>query len=622
MILKKIKIYAKRDRFVRDEDYMRVVIIDSGVNSVDNRKNTSGIAIETFDGKQVITDQIDDEIGHGTVVTDIFQSHLQGEYQLFIIKVFSHSYKTSEQQLCAALNYITENLECSLVLISAGIRVVDSYLQIEACINTLVSRNVVIVAAFDNSGAVSYPAAFAKVIGVDTQRNYKEKGQFALITNSYINILGSNTSFRANGLLGKKTIVRGSSYTAAYIASIIAQHIIEAGHNISYEECIAYLRQMAANEIVLRKVETEYSAGFMQNIKKAIAFPFNKEMHSLARFESMLSFEMCNYYVVKYSGMIGSRICDIFPYIVNNKKIEDYLTINWQGDFDTIVLGHVQELSELIGLDLQRWFVEKCHRYKKKIYCFDNIDVLAKRFLDDKQYFYPAIRREMFPENFGGKLHLLRTPVLGVWGTSSKQGKNTLQILLRDKFLKDGYKVSQLGTEPSGYLLGYEYVYPMGYNSTVYVQGNEAVGVLNNIMHRLDLWDSDIIIVGSQSGTIPRVNYNIKYLSVSQMEFLLGTQPDIVILCINIHDDISYIEKTQNFIESICNGKVIAYCLSPLKATINNGIVKRNKSVDEEEAMLFAQNVKDTLGKAVYVLNKPESIEYLYRSVLSYLKAF
>ena len=194
--------------------------------------------------------------------------------------------------------------------------------------------------------------------------------------------------------------------------------------------------------------------------------------------------------------------------------------------------------------------------------------------------------------------------------------------MLRDKFVKDGYRVSQLGTEPSGYLFGFEYVYPMGYNSTVYVQGNEAVGVLNNIMHKLEMRSSDIIIVGSQSGTIPRVNYNLKYLSVAQLEFLLGTQPDIVILCINIHDDISYIEKTRNFIESICNGRVIAYCLSPLKATINNGIIKKNKSVGEEEAMLFAQNVKDTLGKSVYMLNNPESIEHLYRYIISYLKVF
>lgn len=599
---------------------MRIVIIDSGISGFEAKKDINGVTIDYINGKQVVTNQIDDEIGHGTAVAGIVESNLQGEYQLFVIKVFSQSYQTSEKQLYAALMYILENLDCSVVLISSGIRMMEYYYNIETCINSLVDRNVIVVAAFDNNGAISYPAAFNRVIGVDTYQGYKDKNQFALVYNSDVNVMGSGVSFRTKGLSGKKIIVKGSSYTAAYVASLIARHIINVGHNISLDECMDYLRQMATDIIALRRKDVDYNPErFVQDVKKAIVFPFNKEMHSIAKFEEMLMVKIHKYYDVKYSGMVGVRICDFFPHIKNTAIIEDFLDINWEGDFDAVILGHVQELSALIGFDLQKWFLEKCRIYRKKIYCFDKIDCIAKSYLNQENYFYPMICKENFPENYGGKLHLLRTPVLGVWGTSSKQGKHTLQIMLRKLFISNGYNVGQLGTEPSAYLFGFDYAYPMGYNSTVYVQGNEAIGVLNNIMRQIDMRNVDIIIVGSQSGTIHRVNYNLKYFSVVQTEFLMGTQPDIIILCINVYDDLSYIEKTKNFIESISGGKVIAFCLSPLKASINNGAIKKNGSVSEEEALVFADNVEAALGKPVYFLGQSESIECLYHSILEYL---
>lgn len=52
-------------------------------------------------------------------------------------------------------------------------------------------------------------------------------------------------------------------------------------------------------------------------------------------------------------------------------------------------------------------------------------------------------------------LYRISTPVLAVCGTSSKQGKFTLQLELRKRFCEMGYKVGQIGTEPNSLLLGW-----------------------------------------------------------------------------------------------------------------------------------------------------------------------
>lgn len=71
-----------------------------------------------------------------------------------------------------------------------------------------------------------------------------------------------------------------------------------------------------------------------------------------------------------------------------------------------------------------------------------------------------------------------------------------------------GYKVGQIGTEPNSLLFGMDYIFPMGYNGTVHLTGEESIQYLNSCLNNLE--DRDIILVGSQSGTL---NYDVCNLS-------------------------------------------------------------------------------------------------------------
>lgn len=66
--------------------------------------------------------------------------------------------------------------------------------------------------------------------------------------------------------------------------------------------------------------------------------------------------------------------------------------------------------------------------------------------------------------------------------------------------MEAGYNIGQIGTEPSALLYGMDYVFPMGYNSSVYIKEYETVRYLNYVLNELCMNKKDIILVGSQSG--------------------------------------------------------------------------------------------------------------------------
>lgn len=603
---------------------MRFVVIDSGANCA-NRENglkVNGVSIDIQDGVTVLRDGFEDQFGHGTAVIDIFKSNLlENNYELFVLKVFFADYHTSSEHLCAALEYIEGNVECELILISAGIRISENYRRMKKVIDRLERKNVIIVSAFDNSGAMSYPACFDNVIGVDISNHCRKKEHFFVLENSPVNVIGSDISFRVNWLNNKKNIVKGSSFTTAYIAAVVAEIILEKKDRISFKQCIDFLKERAINVICYNEEPEccDRAYQFMAEVSKAIVFPFNKEIHSLAKFEKMLCMKVVDYYEVRQSGLVGMKIKEVAKYIENEKTIKDYEQINWEDDFDTVILGHIEQLSGLLHNDLAKWFVEKCRTYKKKLYLFDDIEAFIRAGLRRDMYFIPAVKKRDALSRSRGKQYLISKPVLGIYGTSSRQGKYTLQLKLRELFLKDGYKVAQIGTEPTGYLFGFDYVYPMGYNSAVYVDRYEAVSILNEEMHRCEEKDPDIIITGGQSQTAPRINYNISHYNLGQTEFILGTQPDIVILCINLHDDIEYVDRTIKFIEGICRCKVIGCCLYPKRLKKVNGAIKRNIEITEEDYVSYKTLLYEKTQMLLYRLDCEEEIAKLYELIINSL---
>lgn len=351
------------------------------------------------------------------------------------------------------------------------------------------------------------------------------------------------------------------------------------------------------------------------NITKAVLFPFNKEMHSLIRFKDLLSFDIVDVYDSKYSFNVGSNTAHIMKSNVESYKIKSINSIDWN-TFDTIILGHLDKLSSLINKNnyIQE-IVDAAVEHNKQIFAFDN---LYPKIDYDKLY-CPVITKNDLPPNRVGKLFRITKPVIGVYGTSSVQGKFTLQLEMRKRFLDAGYVVGQIGTEPQSQLFGIDCSFPIGYNSSVYLENHEMIQYLNNSINEMCNKDCDIIITGSQSSVLPYDVGNLRMFPLRQYSFLMGTQPDAVILCINPFDDDDYIQRSIKFIEATVNCKVIALCVFPMDQKNDwTGLYGKKTMLSIEKFDLLKMRFAEVYKMPLYLLSDERDMDILFEQVVGY----
>lgn len=313
------------------------------------------------------------------------------------------------------------------------------------------------------------------------------------------------------------------------------------------------------------KIDSQHVYSPVSTYKKVCIFPFNKEMHGIVRFSDKLPFELVSIYDTKYSARVGASAGKL----LNTKLSRDFFIqsiedIDWDS-FDTIILGHLDELYALSHNENgKEELITKIIQHNKKIYAFDDIADYLLCMMENikKTVFIPKIDDvDVYRMPFG-KLYKQDKPVLGVFGTSSKQGKFTLQLLLRYEMLNRGYKLFQVGTEPSSLLYGMDLVFPCGYNSTVSIKRDDVVYYLNKNIYEASR-NVDLIIVGGQSGLIPRDESNTSNFDYTQLEFLYGTLPDAAILCINSNDSFEIVKRCIKFLEATANCHVLAIAIYP-----------------------------------------------------------
>ena len=340
---------------------------------------------------------------------------------------------------------------------------------------------------------------------------------------------------------------------------------------------------------------------FFLSIKRkmrAIAFPFSKEVKALASNEDQLVVEMIGYYDIRESGRVGLKISDVLRYSDNDKVIRNIDELDIYDDYDLLICGHLSRLSDITMCDWRKKIEKIVIEKNKYVYMFD-----SNALTENERVFFPPLINNYRGYTLGKMWHIF-SPVLGVFGTSSAQGKFSLQLKLRKAFINAGYYVKQISTEPTGALFGMDYMCPFGYNSSISINRNEAAKYYNQLLHECDVANPDLIIVGSQSATVPQNNYNESFFTFEQIEFLFGTRPDAVVLVINHFDEIQYINRTIRFIESSVDTKVICCVLSPANENL--------KLVDID----YRKRIADAVN--VPVFDYREQFNCIYDAIINY----
>ena len=582
-----------------------VCIIDSGCDIEHSVfKNIKILGKYSFLKKNntiIVSNEISDYIGHGTAITSII--HLNSiNTNYYIIKIFDRSWECDDELLLYALNFIYKNIQCDYINISCGITNSIKEKQLKEICDKIQKKGIVIISAFDNIGSISYPAYFNSVIGVDTDTYCKNKETYFFVENSNVNVFGYGNIQRVAWLNKKFMIVNGSSFACAHITAILINSNAKGISN-----SLNYLKTNAKYVFNVEKKEDIKQKLF---INSAIAIPFNKEIKGLIDNISMLQFELKGVYDSPKLGNVGKEIKSLDN--MSSVKIENIRDINWEEEFDTVIIGHMENINIILGYDLRYQILLNAIKKNKTIYSFDklNYDIL----INYKKIYYPEV---IFNDKLFGKFFDIRTPVLGIFGTSSKQGKFTLQLALRKRFIKDGYNIGQIGTEPSSILFGIDETFHIGFNSDLKIESSDFIQMINHKVKEIENNEVELIIGGCQSNTIPYLLKNKKYLNSRQNEFLLGLNPDCVILCINEHDDYNYIQRTINYIEGITNAKVLALVLYPFGTNNQIFISKKNK-LNKSEIEEIKSIMLERHKISCYSLENEDDINKLYYQIIDF----
>lgn len=589
---------------------VKIAIIDSGVNSEKAVYNSHDIQFTSYSSDN------SDIINHGTEVLNII-CESKNNFIIYPFKAFSDLMEVNLDTVIDILNFIDKNLEVDIINMSFGVPCCDRLDELQNICDKLYKKGVILISSFDNEGRMTYPAAFRSVIGVDSSDNCRKIGDFEFIEESEINIRGFSGRRRVKWNMPPFVFVKGNSFLSADITRLIADEIVMKGK----QDFIKLLKIKSKKTIKSKNTHT-YALQSRSVIKNAILFPLNKEIQNLVRFENMLAFQIKGIYDTKYSGLIGCSTANI----VKNSYGKDYIIYNikdidWETNFDTVIIGHVKERSMIEGTDYLTIILDKCLEQGKNA-------VILDHFIKYEQYNNLFTSKKLFllgPENYKnripslrfGKLWDIKTPVIGIFGTSSQQGKFTLQLELRKKLMERGYRVGQLGTEPTSLLYGFDECYHFGYDNNIDLDNYETITLLNQMMKNIDQKEYDVILTGSQSGTVPFDFGNLSYYTYQQNIFLNGTLPDLVVVCVNPYDSIDYIKRTIHFIESATDSSVVGLVLFPLTVKIgSDGITTKKVALPDDACMDLIEKYETDLGVKAYLLKDDSHIGLLLEKII------
>lgn len=455
---------------------------------------------------------------------------------------------------------------------------------------------------------MSYPALIDCVIGVDWSVECKRKDDIIYIENSPVNVLGKGINQRV--LWSQESeymIVSGSSFAAAHITGIIAKDKAER------KNALAVLKERSIKVLTMPVSEETPKAGEYGNIG---LFPFNKEIESILCFHKQVRGTITHIFDSRFFGRIGQAVNKlIYLRDENNLVIENIDNLEQcLSEIDTMVIGFTSEIQNATGINYRDRILESCQRHNVR--CFFLGEIPDHTLY--KQVYSPNICQSHVRKNSFQKLRIIGTPILMIAGTSSKQGKFTLQLMLREYFGKKDYKVGQWATEPQAQLFGIDEVFPAGYGSALGVSETELVEIINYQMGIIEDKNCDIIISGTQSFQLP---YNLIHTNMypsCQNAIISALQPDAILLCVNYHDETDYIIRTINYIEATTMGKVIGVVLYPIKKKQTWSASEYvSTHVSKEEIDSCINKLKETTGIKAFCL---EDVEEIGNAVIQYFE--
>jgi len=653
-----------------------VAVVDSGVQPDHPKvgKVHSGIHITLEEDQLRFSDDWEDRHGHGTACASVIKRFAPG-IELYSIRIADDAATSSTQLIAEAIMWAVLQ-KIHIINVSLGSKGQKNLSRLEEACSIAYEAGTIIVAAESNDGMKCYPAAIDRVISVGSggSSNAYEFGDDQM---NRWRILAPATRRRVAWVGGGQAFLGGTSLAAARVSGSLAlikernrrlkaEHIIEefrrlaADHSAPAEKSsgssetqsvakllggsLASSRRAKSREEnpapsakspqMPRVISAASLAAQLPPISQAVLYPFSKEIHSLVRFRSLLPFKIVEVMDVLGHGQIGVDAGELLNIEQTGIKVTSKNTNSLQKG-DGLILGHMDKLVQLRGPDTVGRLLTDALLHNLHVFSFDSLESYPSLLADAQKkglkWVWPSLAHDqaLLEEAYTVKDFPVNVPVLGVFGTRSQQGKFTVQMELRGRFLEAGYSVGQLGTEPHSALFGCDAVFPMGYGARLPFDWGKVIPYLRHQIQAICQYKTpEIIILGSQSGTIPRdPHLQSDCLCLNTLHFLLASRCDAVILCIepNLDDEeVEYTKHTMHAIQYLGKASVIALaCSNKVKNDgPANGAGRRGgfRFLDEAESFSICQQLETVYGKPVNCPAFPEGGRRLFDLVIEFFQ--
>lgn len=224
---------------------IKIAIVDTGIDkNHDYLKDNiiGGIALESTDDYITLSENYEDENGHGTLCASIIKNEFENA-EFFIVKALNKQGKTNIQILEEALKYL---LSVDINIINLSLSVIESELvkDLYKICENLKNQEKIIVCSVANGFEYSYPAKFNNVIGV---RGFILENENAFWYNQDYDIeciMDNNSYLRCDINNSYKLFGKCNSQAAAKLTGKIA-NILSKKPSIKIEDLNAMLSKIA-----------------------------------------------------------------------------------------------------------------------------------------------------------------------------------------------------------------------------------------------------------------------------------------------------------------------------------------------------------------------------------------
>jgi uncharacterized NAD-dependent epimerase/dehydratase family protein len=560
----------------RQTGCQRIAVIDTGVDAEQMSQGSLAGAVTIrrgIDDEYEVDCEASDLEGHGTAVVSATADHTG--MPVYSVGLADWSNDADAMALARAILWCVDN-GMQVINISAGSTSHTTSALLAPICARAASAGIIIVAAQHNDGLVSYPAHLPSVIGVRGAKIYGDR-TYHYCPGQSIECVARGDAQRLRWGSGRQVLIGGNSFAAPRITGIVAR--LKEQHPQAGVDEIRVLLQQGAARVIEPESPSQNSyqqAPALPQVSRVALYPYTKEMHALVRFQDLLPFRLSGIADPPGRGQVGKDAGEAIGASDANLPIRASIAEAIEGA-DALILGYLRQLGRLRGRDLHREFLGLALEQGLHVFSFEPLppeqygDLFDDANRQGLSFCWPKVSQHHVRQVLASQVQHdpVNRPVLGVFGTSASQGKFTLQLSLRRWFLQQDYRVAQVGTEHHSALFGMDFVFPMGHGSTVDAEASCFPEFLDRVMRRICAESQpDLLIVGSQSGTVPFDRNEHQTLTLPTLAFLLGTKPDACILVVNAIDPEDYIEDTIAGLRSVGQAEVIALAVSDRSKTI------------------------------------------------------